>query len=528
MQHAKIDAARVLYYILQAATSDDDGYRAMFEDVLVKGDEFSTQLKKLHGKKTERGFTADEKREAAKKVGSPQLSSDPLFWAISNLSNYQFPNHTDGPEKLPLADIVAVAANAILKKNDKQRTALADTQIIRMIDDIAALSCMRSALECARGFQQFADYDAFKVQNEKYKPLLRSNTGGHYASSTLKWKDVFGSAEFLNNSLQTAGKLLRDLDRLEPPQWSDQDLVAQWKQAESLRLQLDNFWEEMNKQRVAFLIANNPDPMDDIDILPDVTILQQGYEDGTDLMLIRKNIVAQQRAQAARPAVEKNTKRPQTVAGTYAPLPDIPAPPRNRAKEIELSKRQVRIKERADREERARIAAGAAPTPTAPAPRPPPLPIPVDSTTLETLAWFWPRVSQAFGSRQRVTWTKCVAALVGAGLTVAGNSGSHYTFTGRDGSMSIVAPHGQHDAHMSARELGWLGRQCTRDLGWTWDTFDPNFDPDRVVDGEAGDDDGGAEGADGERDAGLGHEVEEDEDILMRDEDDDDDEMADG
>lgn len=468
----------------------------MAADLLVKGDFFIRQLREMHG--SGRGeFTRDQKLAAAKKVEARHLKSNPLFWAMSNLANYTHVVREDGPQKLPLSEIVAVAAGVIHKQNDRERAALLGAQVFGMMDDFAALSCIFNGLDCC-GFRPFIYDQEHDAALDMYNPRLRSDAGGYYANCLKGWTDVFGanSELFIAEELPHAGRLLREFSKTPLPRVSERDPAAYWRQAEILRLQLDKFWEEVSDRRVGVLTEANPQLSADIDILADVTVLQQGYLDGTRLAVIRRNIATLEKEDAGRPAKEERTRGAKGAEAPYIPLPDVPAPSRDRTREVELSKRQDRINKRAAREEAARVAAGADPTPAATEP-PPPKHIQVNDKTLEAIAWFWPHESRAMGSGLKLTWGNCVSALAAAGMANTNIRGNHYTFkSDLYGSMTYPAPHSGVDTKMDSMHMIWLGRECTKELRWTWDTFDPDF--------EAGDDEGADAGDGGDEGGSAG------------------------
>lgn len=456
-----MEVAGVLHFILDKAVRSE--FVPMIADILVKGDVYKTQLRKLQGPISGR-LT---RLEAAKTVDASYLSSEPVFWAMAKLANYQLQGPRDPPQKLPLAEIVQVAAQAIRRDNDETRDLLVGANALVLVDDLAALSCMLNMLESHPGFVKVETSDAYDSALSTHGPFLRSYRGGHYANSQQHWNDVFQSRPFVDSQLANASKLLKDFFAIKVHKWFQNDLLQQLRNARALRSQLDDFWEEMSEKRIEYLSEENGLSRDDIEILPDVTIMQQGYEDLSALYKIQQNIDVEEQALASQSKKEHNVP-----IGSYAPFPTPPTSSRDRTREAALSKKRARAAERDERAEQARLALGAAPTPLITEP-PPAEPITVEQKHLRVIAWFWPYDSHVFGKSSRKTWANCMSALLAAGLRLSNIQGNHHTFTGDSGSFAYNAPHAGRSAKMEFSELINLGVACTRSLGWTWATFDP-------------------------------------------------------
>lgn len=396
------DVVRVLHFIVESVTAHE--YGEMVKELLAKGDEFDPQLKKLHAKSygkldKKTSFTPDLKLAAASKVTPSLFNSDPLFWAISSMSNYKGPSFGDGPQTLPLAEIVEVAAETISNKSAKDQESLMRANILGTVDDLAALSCITSGLECLPEFKSFANKRLYDRAHDHFQRRLRPHEGGNYGSSLESLKDVFNSPQFVSFELDHAGELLRKFSASKLPQWDDKDFLAQLNRAKTLRQQLDEFWIEMSDKRIRFLTSNSPGFPGDINILPDVMLMQNGYNDEADLIAMQREIDDEQARLATLPSGSKNNKRVQLPAGEYVPFPNDPTPSRSRPQGAERADKLLRIAERERQEEADRIALHANPTPVREEPRPP-QPIAVEPRHLEVIARWWPLESRVFSGRR--------------------------------------------------------------------------------------------------------------------------------
>lgn len=468
-----MSVARTLHFIIQQVVEND--YGPLVRDLLLKGNIFEGRIIEVRGK-SRAGSLDDKARIIARAITSKYLVEDPLFWALANLANYKFPRLGHRTRMLPLPEIMEVAGEAIRNKSDAQLAKLKDSHIYATEEEFAALPCMISTLESLPGFKP-QNLASHQFELDKLRPLLCPHTGVPYKRLALEWNDIFESQDKFNPGLIHAGKLLKQISTTPLPQWyNDKRPVLQLRREKLARERLNDLWKEIDKQRVDYVMyTNSQTRWRHILALFNTTLMQKGYSNTSHLEWIQQRIEEKEREAATTLKVKKQPREGREVrAGSYIPIPSDPLQTRNRQQEIQESakskKDQVRVQARTARLA-ARIAAPG-PGPIDPVPQPKQVP----QSSLEVFARCWPYASETYDLPRRITWANCMTALGHASMTSPpslSGGGSHVTFKGADGSMTFPSPHGGASAAMTARQLIWLGRQCTRDLGWSWATFDP-------------------------------------------------------